>query len=158
MRIWRDGQLEVRNPHSAFRNQVVRLPSEAEWERAARGTDGRIYPWSGDLDPGRANYAETGIGTTSAVGMFPAGVSPCGALDMAGNVWEWCATKRQGNYQDYRDDNDLAGGDARVVRGGSFFYGRRYVRCASRFSRDPLDRYDIIGFRVVLASPWSSGL
>jgi formylglycine-generating enzyme required for sulfatase activity len=130
----------------------ISLPSEAQWERVARHTDGRRYPWGDELTSDHANYYETSIDATSAVGIFPKGVSECGALDMSGNVWEWCQTKRRTNYNSLPDD-DPEGDARRILRGGSFYLYARYVRGAVRFEDSPNARNRGYGFRVVAASP-----
>lgn len=131
---------------------TVRLPSEAEWERAARHHDGRAYPWGDSFDLRRCNMGEADIGGTVAVGMFPLGDAVCGASDMVGNVWEWCATKWLANYGDYeqRVDNYVEGTERRVLRGGAFYNAPNLLRCATRNSyAAPSNRYSSIGFRVV---------
>ena len=136
----------------------VRLPSEAEWERAARHTDGRDSPWDpkDKAEPAsRCNCAEAEIGQTSAVGLFPSGQAVCGAADMAGNVWEWCLTKWCANYKNYEKlaDQGPEGDSARVLRGGSWVSDADIARCAFRVRYNPGSRYWFIGFRVV-ASPF----
>jgi formylglycine-generating enzyme required for sulfatase activity len=133
--------------------QPMSLPSEAQWERAARWTDGRRYPWDEQITPDHANYSETGIGTTTAVGIFPLGASQCGALDMSGNVWEWCSTQWRENYKTQANE-DPEGQAGRVVRGGSFRGASGWlVRCAVRYWYDPGYRNVNLGLRVVALSP-----
>ncbi len=150
---------------------AVQLPNEPEWEKAARGglqipqspvsnlqslvpnpLPDRIYPWGNEADPNRANYYDTGIGTTSAVGCFPGGASPYGVEEMSGNVWEWTRSlTKDYPYEPGDGREDLEACAVRVVRGGAFSSYRRFVRCSLRFRFIPdFGNWDL-GFRVVVS-------
>ncbi|MEI7869767.1 MAG: SUMF1/EgtB/PvdO family nonheme iron enzyme [Candidatus Methylumidiphilus sp.] len=134
---------------------VIRLPSEAEWEKAARWRSGEApsplrYPWgNGDWSPDRANISESGISHPTPVGMYPEGATDSGLYDMAGNVFEWTVT----GFGDYPYDSKRNGeqGNGLVVRGGSWDYNSYRARCAFRDWGNPGYYWFIIGFRVVLS-------
>jgi formylglycine-generating enzyme required for sulfatase activity len=140
---------------------TVRLPTEAQWERACRGTDDRIYPWRGQFYGDKLNIKDSGLDTTTSVGKYPhssPGDSPYGAAEMSGNVWEWILdhydeslyTKLPQSSSPIVDPTGPASGTYRVMRGGSFKDNEASARCANRNGLGQDQSNDDLGFRLVI--------
>ena len=153
---WRDAMAYCNWLNDTLRGELkdrtLRLPTEAEWEKAARGEYGNEWPWGNEFDKNKCNSSEGDKGGTTPVGAYsPHGDSPYGATDMVGNVWEWCHSLYKPYPYKANDGRENEAGDLpRVVRGGAFFNLQRHARCACRYWDLPVGGDYSQGFRVVL--------
>jgi formylglycine-generating enzyme required for sulfatase activity len=167
-------EIQSRSAGNAFRRDLISgsytidLLSEAEWEKAARGATGFRYPWGSTIDPNRANYKDTHIGTTTPVGCFPSGASPYGILDMSGNVWNWTRTLWGTSLEnpsfdlpydptDGREDTEAPAEMLRCMRGGAFTVEPARAEAVFRDAVEPNSRDDADGFRAGLVPIQCSG-
>ena len=141
---------------SSETDQLYYLPSEAQWEKGARGVDGRMYPWGNEFDANFLNARDGNqkVCATTPVGIYPQGASPLGLYDCSGNVWEWCSTRWKKPFpydanQDEWEAEYLEGQNLRVLRGGSWNYKSEVTRCCHRFKFQPFGWTERGGFRIV---------
>jgi serine/threonine-protein kinase len=145
---WHDAMAYCRWLSQVTGKQIT-LPTEAQWEKAARGTDGRVYPWGNEFDCLKCNSARLGIGDTTPVGIFPAGASPYGVLEMSGNIWEWTNSLFNSSYIPMATEYKRY----KVLRGGSWDDREEYKRLSYRYLDSSTDKLITMGFRCV----WNLG-